>query len=69
MKVRQLIQKSSQELKALLTKKRKELVKVNLDLKMKKIKDVHQKKKMRHDIARILTILRERELTKEAKKK
>lgn len=67
-KLKDLCQKSNTELRALWAKKREELVKVRLDLKLKRIKNVHNCKFIRKEIARILTIIREKELIKEDKR-
>lgn len=67
-KDKQLRQKNTQELKVLLVKKRQDLVKARLDLKLKRIKNVHQSQMIRKEIARIMTILKEEEFQKEVKK-
>lgn len=64
----QLREKDINELCSLLAEKRKKLVKTRLDLKLKKIKNVHQSKFIRKKIARILTIIREKKLMEEEKK-
>ena len=61
-----LHQKKITELKSLLAQKRKELVKNKFDLKLKKLKNVHQVKFVRKEMARILTVMREKELMKES---
>lgn len=66
-KFKELHQKSIAELRALLAEKRKELVKTRFDLASKKIKDVHKGKFIRKEIARVLTIVREKELMSEEK--
>ena len=61
-------QKDIDELKTLLVQKRKKLVEKRLDLKLKKAKNVHEGKLIRKEIARILTIIKEKESIKEEKK-
>lgn len=57
-----LYNKSISELKALLSEKKAELTKLKLELSLKKIKNVHAKILKRRDIARIKTLIREKEL-------
>ena len=57
-----LHQKKISELKPLLAQKRKELVKSKFDLELKKLKNIHKIKSIRKEIARILTIAREKKL-------
>lgn len=63
-KVVDLRAREVKELKTLLEKKRKELVETRFDLKLKKKKNVHQAQVIRKEIARTLTIIREKELLK-----
>lgn len=65
--LKELHQKNTAELKTLLAQKRKELLKIRLDLELKRTKDVHQRKSVRKEIARILTVIRERQLKGETK--
>jgi len=64
-KFNEMRQKNISELKTLLIQKRKEWVKTRLDLKLKKVKNVHKSKSVRKEIARILTIMKEKELVEE----
>ena len=53
---------SVEKLRELLIKAQAELVKLEADLGAGRVKNVHQVKTKRHDLARIKTILREKEL-------
>lgn len=64
-KIKDLRQKDLTELKGALVLKREELVKMNFDLHLKKVKNVKKRAAIRKEIARILTIIKERQLTKE----
>lgn len=66
-KLKELHQKDTDELKALLGQKRRESAKTRFDLKLKKVKNVHKIKSIRKEIARALTIIRERELMEKSK--
>lgn len=68
-KIKELRQKSFDELKELLAQNREALVKVNFDLHLKKAKNVKKRRMIRKEIARILTIIRERQLMKGALKR
>lgn len=57
----ELHQKEVGELKKLLSQAQSELVKLRMDLATKKIKDVHVVAKKGDEIARIKTILKEKE--------
>ena len=59
MKVNELKDKTSDELKRMLGDLRSRSLKLNFDLAEGKVKDVSQVKKTRKEIARILTVLRE----------
>lgn len=63
--IQELHQKETGELRKLLSQAQDELVKLRMDLEAKKIKDVHVLAKKRDEIARIKTILKEKELVKE----
>lgn len=54
--------KSEKELKVLLTEKRKELFNLKLDNKQNKLKNTRMIFNMRKEIARILTLIREKQL-------
>lgn len=60
--IQELHNKSTQELKESMKKTQEELVKLRTDLGAGKLKDVHQIKKKRRDLARIKTIIRKKEL-------
>jgi len=60
--IQELHHKSVKELGELLKKTQKELAQLRTDLGAGKLKDVNQVKKKRHDLARVKTILREKEL-------
>lgn len=62
-KIKELRQKTLTELKGVLASKKEELIKVNFDLHLKKVKNVRKRKEIRKEIARILTIMKERQLT------
>jgi len=69
MKLKEIIGKSEKELRELLAEKREELFKLNLDNKQNKLKNTRSIYNLRKEIARILTLIRERELApKEAAK-
>lgn len=60
--VQELRNKSIKELRELMRKIQEELVKLRTELGAGKLKNVHQVKLKRRDLARIKTILREKEL-------
>ncbi|MBI4097778.1 MAG: 50S ribosomal protein L29 [Candidatus Levybacteria bacterium] len=60
--LKQIINKSEKELKELLKSKREDLFKLNLDNKQNKLKNTRVIFNSRKEIARILTLIREREL-------
>lgn len=59
---KELHTKTVKELKSLLSSTQKELVKLRAEQATRKLKDGHQVLKKRGDIARIKTVIREREL-------
>ncbi len=61
MKVQELQGKNSEELKRLLQEKRVELSRARFDIKANQIRDNQLQKRIKKDIARILTILNSRE--------
>jgi ribosomal protein L29 len=65
MKVQELRVKNPDELKRLLQEKRAELCKVRFGLKSRQIKDTQGQKKLRKEIARILTILNTKQQSNE----
>ncbi|MEA2113710.1 MAG: 50S ribosomal protein L29 [Patescibacteria group bacterium] len=60
MKIKELRQKTEKELKDLLSENRLKLGRFKFDLASKKIKGVGQIKELRKDIARILTISKQK---------
>ena len=60
MKIKELRQKTEKELKDLINENRLKLGRLNFDLASKKIKNVGRLKELRKDIARILTILKQK---------
>jgi len=60
MKVKELITKENTELNKILQDKKMELVELRFDWKNKKLKNTNLIKETKKDIARILTILKER---------
>ena len=62
MKLKEIIGKSEKELKDLLAEKRQDLFKLNLDNKQNKLKNTRSVFNTRKEIARILTLIREKEL-------
>lgn len=61
--IKQLHAKTVKELKSLLGKTQEELVKLRMEQATRKLKNIHQLMKKRHDIARIKTVIREKELS------
>ena len=68
--LKEINSKSDQELKDLLNEKKADMFKLNLDNKQNKLKNTRSLFSTRKDIARIMTLIRERELSaeKEVKK-
>lgn len=64
--LKQLINKTDKELKDILKSKRADLDKLNLDNKQNKLKNTRVIFNTRKEIARILTLIREKELVQEA---
>jgi ribosomal protein L29 len=60
-----LKEQSLSQLKDLLDQTKAEWVKLSMDLKVAKLKDVHEPLKTRRQIARIKTLIRKKELEKE----
>lgn len=61
MKIQELRQKSKNELQKLLEEKRLRLAQLRFDLAAGKIKNVREIRKIKKDIARILTLMKEKE--------
>lgn len=67
--LKEIVSKTEKELKELLSDKKKELLNLNMDNKQHKLKNTRAIFNTRKEIARILTLLREKELApKEASK-
>ncbi len=62
MKVKEIVAKSEKELRDLLSEKREEFLNLNLDNKQNKLKNTRSIYNTRKEIARILTLIKEREL-------
>ncbi len=62
MKAQELRKKSDKELHMLLHELRAKLLDLKFDLSAGKVKNVREIRKVKKDIARILTVLRERQL-------
>ena len=60
--LKELHQKSQQELQNLMKKAQEELVKLKMDRKAGRLKNVRLPENKRHDLARIKTILEEKDL-------
>lgn len=61
-KVNEIASKNEKELKVLLNEKREELFKLKIDNKQNKLKNTRSIFNIRKEIARILTLLKEKEL-------
>jgi len=57
MKIKELSQKTKQELQKLLSEQREKLRTLRFDVTLKKIKNVREIRKIKKNIARILTLL------------
>lgn len=68
MKIKDLHQKTEKELNELLIDNRYKLGKLKFDLSSKKIKNVREIRDLRRDVARILTILNEKNVIKKEEK-
>jgi large subunit ribosomal protein L29 len=65
MKVKELRQKTEKELRDLLNEDRRKLGQLKFDLASKKLKNIREIRELRRDIARILTILKEKNVQEE----
>lgn len=65
-KVNEIANKNEKELKELLLQKREDLFKVAIDNKQNKLKNTRSIFNTRKEIARIMTLIREKELVSEA---
>lgn len=63
--VKELHNKSIIELKTLLSQAKSELVKLKLNLAVKKLKNIHAVLTLRRDISRIMTVIKEKEFMEE----
>jgi ribosomal protein L29 len=61
--LKDLHQKSQQDLQGLMKKAQEELVKLKMDRKAGRLKNIRLPEGKRHDLARIKTVLREKELS------
>ena len=61
MKIKEIKSKNKEELKRLLLQEREKLQKLRFDLELKKSKNVREIRKTRKTIARILTLLNQKE--------
>lgn len=66
--LKQIINKTGKELKDLLKSKREDLDKLNLDNKQNKLKNTRVIFNTRKEIARIMTLIREKELVEASEK-
>lgn len=60
MKAKELRKKAKEELEKMLIEKRKRLLQLRFDLKAGKVKNIREIRETKKDIARILTILKEK---------
>lgn len=60
--IQELRTKEPKELEAMAAKKRVELDSALIDMRAGRTKDVHTARKLRHDIARMLTVMRDKKL-------
>lgn len=67
MKVEEIREKTDQELQKILKELREKLMRLRFDMASGKVKNIREIRFIKKDIARILTILRERELKKNKK--
>ncbi|MBI4101139.1 50S ribosomal protein L29 [Candidatus Microgenomates bacterium] len=65
MKLGDLRQQSDQQLHDMLAKQRQQISQLHVDQRTKDIKNVRELRKLKKTVARILTVLRERELAAE----
>lgn len=61
----ELRNKTEQELKDLIKKAEEELVKLKMELGAGKLKDTQAVNRKRHDLARVKTIIKQKELSRE----
>lgn len=66
MQISELRTKTKKELLTLLQSLQKELLSLRFDLAKEKLKDTSRVKKIRKDVARIKTVLREKEILEKA---
>jgi large subunit ribosomal protein L29 len=65
MKFKDITQKTDKELVTMLTDTRKQLAEAKVDMKTKQVSNVKQIQALKKTVARVLTVQREREFTKE----
>lgn len=61
MKVKDLREKTDKEIRDLIRERKERLGQIKFDLAFKKLKDVNEPKNLRRDIARALTVLKQRQ--------
>jgi len=66
MELQKLRQEKEKKLSELLSSKEEELTRARLELATGKLKDVHKLTSLRREVARLKTILREKEMIKQA---
>ncbi len=69
MKIKEVREKNEKELSRLLAEKREKLREYNFKLASEQLKNHRERRKVKKDIARILTVLNERRLAREIKEK
>lgn len=67
MKAKEMIKKTDKELLQMLTEGKKNLQNLHIEYKTKEVKNVKQIKLVKKDIARVLTVLKQREIEKGVK--
>jgi large subunit ribosomal protein L29 len=68
MKIKELRQKTEKELNDLLIENRNKIGQLKFDLSSKKLKNVREIRELRKEIAKILTLLKEKEKNNDIKK-
>ena len=65
MKIQELHKKTKEDLSQILREKREKLCQLNFDLSSGKVKNIREIRMIKKDIARIKTLIKERELSKQ----
>lgn len=68
MKIKEIYSKTEKELRDLVKEKREELFHLNLDVRQNKLKNTRSIFNTRKEIARILTLIKEKELVQKEEK-